>query len=69
METQHGSQYGAGGALAVGAGDVDELHRPLRMSHLGQQLVDAAQAQAAAPPVHRMDVIQGFIDGHALRLP
>ena len=38
---QHRGHHGAGGALAVGAGDVDEFQRPLRMAHFIQQGADA----------------------------
>ena len=47
---QHRGHHGAGGALAVGAGDVDELQRPLRVAHLVQQCADTRKTGDAALP-------------------
>ena len=54
---QHRGHHGAGGALAVGAGDVNKFQRPLRMTHLVQQGADTLQTGDAALPADGVDVM------------
>ena len=66
---QYGGHHGAGGAFAVGAGDVDELQRPLRMAHLVQQGADARKAGDAAFPADGVDIVQRFLQCHCSDAP
>ena len=45
---QHGGDHGGGGALAVGAGDMDRGHRQVRVVQLAQQRPHALRAVAVA---------------------
>ena len=61
--------YGTGGALSVGAGDVDELHVLLGIPHQRQQRPDALQSRDAAAPADGVDIRQGFVNVHCISFP
>ena len=51
----HGAQKGAGGALAVGAGDMDHRRQmQLRVAQIGQQTLHASEAQIDELGVERL---------------
>ena len=66
---QDGGEHGAGGALAVRAGDVNELQLPLRVSEPVEQGADACEPRLRPAPVGRVDIGEGFVDVHARSLP
>ena len=61
---QDGRQHGRGGALAVGAGDMDELQGVLGIAQSGGQLNGPLQPGAAALPAGGVDEIKGLGVGH-----
>ena len=59
---QHGLQQRGGGALAVGAGDVDDRRQAVvRVAEPGQQRLDAAERQIDAPRVQRLHLGQQIV--------
>ena len=61
---EYGGQHGGSGALAVGAGDVDEFQLVLRVSDALKQFAGAGQTRHGALPAHGMNVAQRFRIGH-----
>ena len=66
---QDGGEHGAGGALAVRAGDVNELQLPLGVSEPVEQGADACEPRLCPAPIGRVDIGEGFVDVHARSLP
>ena len=61
---QDGGEHGGGGALAVGAGDVDKFQLFFRVADALQQLPGAAEAGDAPLPADAVDIGQGFAVVH-----
>ena len=63
---EDGGQHGCRGALAVGAGDVDEFQLVLRVADAVEQLARAGKSRNGALPADGMDVGKRFLVGHDL---
>ena len=61
---QNGGQHGAGTALSIGTGHMDEFHPPLRVSQGAEQRPDALQARCVALPLKAVNVGDGLLTGH-----
>ena len=62
--TEDGRGHGGGGALAVGARDVDKFQLLLRIPQPAKQLLGPGQARDGALPAYGMDVSQCFFVSH-----
>ena len=59
-------QHDAGGALAVAAGDVDELQLLLRVPQGMKKLTRPAKTEARGAPGIVFDISDGFLSGHVV---